>query len=82
MEQLKQLTDRIISRVNANLSEFDFDTETYMNGALDFEKMIKFYAFYGITSHHPIYFNFKNSNIAGSYFLGKTHVIKQSGFLV
>jgi len=78
MEQLKQLTDRIISRVNANLSEFDFDTETYMNGALDFEKMIKFYAFYGITSHHPIYFNFKNSNIAGSYFLGKTHVSRSA----
>ncbi|MCG8640691.1 MAG: transferase [Desulfobacterales bacterium] len=74
MNQLQQLTDRIISRVNANLSEFNFDTEMFVKNALDHEKMIKFYAFYGITSHHPIYFNFKNSNIGGSYFLGKCHV--------
>lgn len=74
MDQLEQLRDRIISRVNANLSEFDFDTEKFVANTLDFEKMLKFYAFYGITSRHPIYFNFKNSNIAGSYFLGKCYV--------
>lgn len=74
MNQLKQLNDRIISRVNANLEEFEFDTEDFVTNSLDHEKMLKFYAFYGITSHHPIYFHFKNSNIAGSYFLGKCHV--------
>ncbi|MCD4741454.1 MAG: transferase [Desulfobacteraceae bacterium] len=74
MDQLKQLNDRIISRVNVNLSEFDFDTEGFVTNALDYEKMLKFYAFYGITSHHPIYFHFKNSNVAGSYFLGKCYV--------
>lgn len=74
MDQLTQLTDRIISRVNVNLSEFDFDTENFVRNTLDHEKMLEFYAFYGITSHHPIYFHFKNSNIAGSYFLGKCHV--------
>ena len=74
MNQLKQLNDRIISRVNCNLSEFDFDTESFVTNALDYDKMLKFYAFYGITSHHPIYFHFKNSNIAGSYFLGKCYV--------
>ncbi len=74
MNQLKQLNDRIVSRVNVNLSEFDFDTENFVTHALDHEKMLEFYAFYGITSHHPIYFHFKNSNIAGSYFLGKCHV--------
>ncbi|MDD9305154.1 MAG: transferase [Desulfobacter sp.] len=74
MNQLKKLNDRIISRVNVNLSEFDFDTENFVKNALDYEKMLDFYAFYGITSHHPIYFHFKNSNIAGSYFLGKCHV--------
>ena len=78
MEQLQALTDRIISRVNANLDEFEFDTETFVKNALDHEKMMKFYAFYGITSHHPIYFNFKNSNIAGSYFLGKCHVSRSA----
>ena len=74
MDQLQQLNDRIISRVNVNLSEFDFDTESFVTNALDYEKMLKFYAFYGITSRHPIYFHFKNSNVAGSYFLGKCYV--------
>ena len=36
--------------------------------------MLKFYAFYGITSTHPIYFHFRYSNIAGSYFLGRCYV--------
>ncbi len=74
MNQLKQLNDRIISRVNANLSEFDFDTNSFVSNSLEHEKMIKFYAFYGITSSHPLYFHFRNSNIAGSYFLGKCYV--------
>ncbi len=74
MYQLKQLNDRIISRVNANLSEFEFNTESFVSNSLDHDKMLKFYAFYGITSRHPLYFHFKNSNIAGSYFLGKCHV--------
>ncbi len=74
MSQLQQLSDRIVSRVNLNLEEFEFDTGPFVSQALDHEKMIKFYAFYGITSRHPIYFHFKNSNIAGSYFLGKCYV--------
>ena len=74
MKQMKQLIDRIISRVNINLNEFEFDTESFVTNSIDFEKLLKFYAFYGITSHHPIYFHFKNSNIAGSYFLGKCYV--------
>ncbi len=74
MDPLKMLSDRIISRVNANLSEFDFDTENFVSNSLEHEKLLKFYAFYGITSQHPIYFHFRNSNIAGSYFLGKCYV--------
>jgi carbonic anhydrase/acetyltransferase-like protein (isoleucine patch superfamily) len=74
MDQLKQLNDRIIRRVNVNLEEFDFNTENFVNNSLEYDKMLKFYAFYGITSQHPIYFHFKNSNIAGSYFLGKCYV--------
>ena len=74
MNQLKQLNDRIVSRVNCSLSEFNFDTEPFVINTLEHDKMLEFYAFYGITSHHPIYFNFKNSNIAGSYFLGKCYV--------
>lgn len=74
MNQLSRLTNRIISRVNANLSEFDFDSTGFVNHALAHDKMLEFYAFYGITSHHPIYFHFVHSNIAGSYFLGKCYV--------
>jgi carbonic anhydrase/acetyltransferase-like protein (isoleucine patch superfamily) len=74
MNQLKQLCDRIISRVNCNLREFDFDTGSFVKNSIDYDKMIQFYAFYGITSSHPIYFHFRNSNIAGSYFLGKCYV--------
>jgi carbonic anhydrase/acetyltransferase-like protein (isoleucine patch superfamily) len=74
MNQLELLTNRIISRVNANLSEFNFDTGSFVANSLEHEKLLKFYAFYGITSRHPLYFHFRNSNIAGSYFLGKCHV--------
>ncbi|MBU0462468.1 MAG: transferase [Proteobacteria bacterium] len=74
MDKLKQLNDRIIRRVNVNLEEFDFNTESFVKNSLEYDKMLKFYAFYGITSQHPIYFNFKKSNIAGSYFLGKCYV--------
>lgn len=74
MDQLKLLNDRIIRRVNVNLDEFDFDTESFVNDSLEYDKMLKFYAFYGITSRHPIYFHFRNSNIAGSYFLGQCYV--------
>jgi carbonic anhydrase/acetyltransferase-like protein (isoleucine patch superfamily) len=74
INQLKQLNDRIINRVNANLAEFEFDTESFVSNSLEHDKMLKFYAFYGITSRHPLYLHFRNSNIAGSYFLGKCHV--------
>ncbi len=74
MDQLKQLNDRIISRLGVNLNGFHFNAETFVESAIDYEKMLKFYAFYGITAHHPIFFDFQNSNIAGSYFLGKCHV--------
>ncbi|HCY87308.1 MAG TPA: transferase [Desulfobacteraceae bacterium] len=78
MSQLKHLNDRIISRVNVNLAELEFDTDDFVMNTLDHQKMLKFYAFYGITAHHPIYFHFKNSNIAGSYFLGKCVVSRST----
>ncbi|MBW1803182.1 MAG: transferase [Deltaproteobacteria bacterium] len=74
MEAIKQLNDRIVSRVNLNLAEFDFHTDKFVHESMDYDKMLKFYAFYGITSHHPIYFHFRHSNIAGSYFLGRCYV--------
>lgn len=77
MENVKLLLERITSRVNANLKEFEFNTRHFVDNTVEFGKLAKFYCFYGITSHHPIFFHFKNSSMAGSYFLGKTNV-KQS----
>ncbi|MCG8636681.1 MAG: transferase [Desulfobacterales bacterium] len=77
MENVKLLLERITSRVNANLKEFDFDTRQFVDNTIEFAKLARFYCFYGITSHHPIFFHFKNSSMAGSYFLGKANV-KQS----
>jgi len=74
MENLKLLNERIISRVNGNLREFNFDTGQFVANAIEYDKLSKFYCFYGITSCHPIDFNFKNTSMAGSYFLGKCSV--------
>jgi carbonic anhydrase/acetyltransferase-like protein (isoleucine patch superfamily) len=75
LKQLEKLIERIIYRVNINLREHgSFDVEPYIREIVPVNKLSKFYAFYGITSHHPLYFHFSNSNLAGSYFLGKCTV--------
>ncbi len=74
MQQLEKLIDRIIQRVNINLRELEFDVNPYMRSQLQLEKLGKFYAFYGITPHHPLNFHFSHSSLAGSYFLGKCRV--------
>jgi carbonic anhydrase/acetyltransferase-like protein (isoleucine patch superfamily) len=74
MDRLNELVERIIQRVNINLREPLFDAGPYVRGLIPWEKMIKFYAFYGITQHHPFNFDFCRSNLAGSYFLGKCRV--------
>ncbi|MDP3479982.1 MAG: transferase [Desulfoprunum sp.] len=71
MKQLLLLIDRIISRVNVNLREFDFDVEPFINASTNLAKLHNFYASYAVTSKHPLKLQFSNSNIAGSYFLGK-----------
>jgi carbonic anhydrase/acetyltransferase-like protein (isoleucine patch superfamily) len=42
-----------------------------VEGLIPFDQLTKFYAFYGVTPHHPLNFQFRQSNLAGSYFLGK-----------
>ncbi len=74
MNKLEQLYDGIIQRVNINLRELDFDAEPYSSGLVQPEQMNKFYAFYGISPDHPLSLVFKNSGLAGSYFLGKCRV--------
>jgi hypothetical protein len=74
MNELQKLYDRIIQRLNINLRELDFDAEPYSSGLIQPEQMNKFYAFYAITTDHPLNLVFKNSGLAGSYFLGKCRV--------
>jgi len=74
MQALEKLRDRIIQRVNINLRELGFDVTPYIHDLTPLKQMVKFYAFYGITPHHPLNFQFSHSNLAGSYFLGRCRV--------
>ncbi|MGA2400762.1 MAG: transferase [Syntrophobacteraceae bacterium] len=72
--QLEKLIDRIIDRVNINLRKPAFDVGPYLRHLIPLDQFVRFYAFYGLTLHHPIHFHFNGSSIAGSYFLGKSTV--------
>jgi len=74
MKELEKLFDRIVQRVNINLRELEFDVNPLVRNLIPPGQMTKFYAFYGITPHHPLNLLFKNSNLSGSYFLGKVGV--------
>lgn len=74
MKHLEKLIDRIIDRVNVNLRKPAFDVGPYLRHLIAPDKFVRFYAFYGLTMHHPIHFHFNHSSIAGSYFLGKCTV--------
>jgi carbonic anhydrase/acetyltransferase-like protein (isoleucine patch superfamily) len=74
MKQLEKLIDRIINRVNINLREPAFDIGPYIRHIIPQVQFGKFYAFYGLTPHHPLYFRFHYSSLAGSYFLGQCRV--------
>jgi carbonic anhydrase/acetyltransferase-like protein (isoleucine patch superfamily) len=74
VQKLGNLLERIIRRLDINLRGFDFDSGAYLRGCVPLPQLFKFYAFYAVTTHHPIHFHFSNSNLAGSYFLGKCKV--------
>ena len=74
MQALEKLFDRIIQRVNINLRELGYDVTPYIRDLIPWNQMVKFYAFYGITPHHPLDLEFRHANLAGSYFLGKCRV--------
>lgn len=74
MENLEKLLNRIIQRVNINLRELDYDVAPLVKNVIPLNQMGKFYAFYGITPHHSLNFQFRNSSLAGSYFLGKCRI--------
>lgn len=71
MRELEKLFDRITLRVNINLREQSFDVKPYVENIAPLNKVEKFYAFYGVTPHHVLDFQFNHSSLAGSYFLGK-----------
>ncbi|HBD07129.1 MAG TPA: transferase, partial [Syntrophobacteraceae bacterium] len=71
MNQLQRLTERIIDRVNINLREPSWDVGPYVRGLIPADQFSRFYAFYGLTPHHPLHFHFRQCGLAGSYFLGK-----------
>lgn len=74
MKELEKIFERITERVNINLRERGFDTGPYIRNAVPPAQMLKFYAFYGLTHHHPLHFKFTRSSLAGTYFLGKCTV--------
>ena len=74
MKNLETLMGQIIRRVNTNLRGFSIDTEPYLKNMVSIDQLAKFYGFYGIWSNNPICFQFNNSNLSGSYFLGRVHV--------
>ncbi|MDO9111948.1 MAG: transferase, partial [Desulfatirhabdiaceae bacterium] len=74
MKKIENLIARIAQRLKINLRELDFDLDPYIQNVLPIGQLAKFYAFYGITPHHPLNFHFSHSNLAGSYFLGKCRV--------
>ncbi len=74
MKALESLFNRIVQRANINLRELAYDVNPYIRNLIPLNQLVKFYAFYGITPHHPLDLEFRHSNLAGSYFLGKCRV--------
>ena len=71
MKTLVKLYNRILQRVNINLREFDFDAKPFIQNLVSFDQLVKVHGFYAVTVQHPLDFQFRHSNMAGSYFLGK-----------
>ncbi len=77
MNHLEKLFDRVIGKVNISLKEFNFDAAQYLKyleNYIPLRQLVKFYAFYGVTSQQPFNFHFSRSNLAGSYFLGNCKI--------
>jgi carbonic anhydrase/acetyltransferase-like protein (isoleucine patch superfamily) len=75
MKELIRLYQRVVQRVNIKLRHLKFDINPYAAHLIATDQMTNFYAFYGITTDHPLDLRFENSALAGSYFLGKCGVV-------
>lgn len=74
MRRLDELLKRVIARVNVSLRQHRVDVGDYVHDLIKPEQFVQFYAFYGLTSEHPLAFHFEHASLAGSYFLGKCKV--------
>ncbi|MFW5486920.1 MAG: transferase [Desulfovibrio sp.] len=74
MKTLSKLLDHIAERVNVNLRYPGFDARRYIEGQIPLDSHALYYAFYALTTQHPLYFKFKYSSLAGTYFLGRAEV--------
>lgn len=72
--QLEELIEHIVTRVNVNLRNPRADVRPFVSWLVGEDKFAQYYAFYALTPHHPLYFRFHNSSLAGTYFLGKCEV--------
>lgn len=74
MKQFKKLLDGVAARVNVAISHDGVNAGDYIKRTVKPEHFTSFYAFYGLTTEHPLLFDFKQSSLAGTYFLGKSKV--------
>ncbi|NDV20300.1 transferase [Pseudodesulfovibrio sp. JC047] len=74
MKSIARLVDHIISRVNVNLKPIGRDVEPAVRQSIRTDKLTQYYAYYALSIDHPWYFRFQESNLGGSYFLGKCEV--------
>jgi len=74
VKRLKSLIDDIVNRISANLREPDMDVRAHVDGLIPQDSHSIYYAFYALTTEHPLSFHFTRSSLAGTYFLGKCEV--------
>ena len=74
MIDIGSLLDRILARVNLNLSDMDFDVAPSVRGMVSIDDLTKKGAMCGVSLDHSLHFTFENSALAGSYFLDKCGV--------
>ncbi|CCO25512.1 hexapeptide repeat-containing transferase [Maridesulfovibrio hydrothermalis] len=81
MQRIKRLVKHIISRINVNLKPMGLDIEQVLMESIPFDELTKYYAYYALSIDHPLYFRFRESNLGGTYFLGKCDVDRSIVFL-
>lgn len=80
MKNLDELLQHITRRVDSSLQGHNFKSGPLVRGLVPLEKFVLFSAVHGFTPQHPVYFRVSDSNLAGSYFLGKCVIDKSLVF--